>query len=515
MKRFFATVAIFATTLLSSLSIQGQGMYDALRYSQIYYYGTARSIGMGNAMGSLGGDLGALSYNPAASGVYRYSEMAITPALTTSNSKSDYLGKISNSNKSRFSISNIGWVGGIETGYRRGITGVNFSIATNQTNSYNFLTTASGQEAKSSYLGSLAANMPYGVTPEDLTMTDGAPTFPFSHSDASWSTILAWNGGLIDTVGGPHSYYGATENITSDGVVIPGTLDQNFRNIRNGYTNDFIFNVSGNINDIVFIGLNVTLQDIWFTEYSSYSEKAVNPLLFQTGFSHFTAEYNQTTTGLGVNVKGGIIVRPVAGLTLGGSISTPTWIFLNESWDESIEGYTAMYGAAQIYSPEGFMQYRVRTPFRWGLSAGYTFGKKVAIGIDYERSDYSQIKMADQDNDRTIFSYENQDISNYLKATNNLRAGIEYNVIPELALRAGYNFYDSSTKEFDNSIHYVSAGLGYRNKGGFFIDLAYMQQCNRNVDKYTLYDSYENFVAPTLTESYLKWRLALTVGVRF
>ena len=45
-----------------------QTVADALRFSDNNYYGTARSISMGNAFTALGGDLGSISLNPAGSG---------------------------------------------------------------------------------------------------------------------------------------------------------------------------------------------------------------------------------------------------------------------------------------------------------------------------------------------------------------------------------------------------------------------------------------------------------------
>jgi hypothetical protein len=48
-------------------------MYDGLTFSQNNYYGTARSIGMGNAMTAVGGDLGSIGINPAGSAVYNFS----------------------------------------------------------------------------------------------------------------------------------------------------------------------------------------------------------------------------------------------------------------------------------------------------------------------------------------------------------------------------------------------------------------------------------------------------------
>ena len=75
-----------------STSMFAQDAYDALRYSEQYAEGTARSVAMGNAFVALGGDMGGLSVNPAASAVYRYSEFMFTPTLTVANSESDYLG---------------------------------------------------------------------------------------------------------------------------------------------------------------------------------------------------------------------------------------------------------------------------------------------------------------------------------------------------------------------------------------------------------------------------------------
>jgi hypothetical protein len=84
-----------------------------------------------------------------------------------------------------------------------------------------------------------------------------------------------------------------------------------------------------------------------------------------------------------------------------------------------------------------------------------------------------------------------------------------------LAIRLGYNYYSSSEKYFDNSRHYASAGLGFRTAGGFFIDLAYQQQCNFNNNTFLLYESYENLAAPAASEDFLNWKLLLTLGWRF
>ena len=51
-------------------SLFAQGFYDALRYSTDEIQGTARFRGMSGAFGALGGDMSAVSLNPAGSAVF-------------------------------------------------------------------------------------------------------------------------------------------------------------------------------------------------------------------------------------------------------------------------------------------------------------------------------------------------------------------------------------------------------------------------------------------------------------
>lgn len=75
---------------LTAVAAGAQTMYDGLTFSQNNYYGTARSIGMGNAMTAVGGDLGSIGINPAGSAVAGYSQFTITPNLTLSSMNSSY-----------------------------------------------------------------------------------------------------------------------------------------------------------------------------------------------------------------------------------------------------------------------------------------------------------------------------------------------------------------------------------------------------------------------------------------
>ena len=518
-KRLIIVTALAAGALQAYAQLTPQYYNNALLFSSQFYDGTARSVAMGNAMSALGGDLGALSYNPAASGVYRYTEITLTPSVYSSIANSSFLNNTMQSDKSRLSLSNVGWVGSFETGRTRGLLNFNFAITANQSNNFAWRSSGSGIQNSSSYLGSIAAGMSAPavdanrpVDANSLTMPENDPTLPFYHNPSSW--VLGWNTGLVDTVANG-LFRGATESIDKDGkFYIPGSLNQSYYRERTGYVEDIIINASGNISDIFFFGVNLTLQSIWMNEFTSISEIAGDPDLFDTGFTDFTREYRMTTSGLGVSVEAGFIVRPVAGLTIGGSISTPTWMYLNETWMESMNGNTGL-GRAALDSPLGESSYRLTSPFRWNLGVGYTLGGFLALAVDYERTDYSDIFLSDNNGNRNAFQYDNEYISTYYQAVNNVRAGIEAWPIPQLALRLGYNYYSSPDRDFDFSRHYASAGIGFRALSGFFIDLAYQQQCNQSLSSFQLYDNYDSFTAPIADERFRDWKILLTLGWRF
>ena len=100
---------------LTAVAAGAQTMYDGLTFSQNNYYGTARSIGMGNAMTAVGGDLGSIGINPAGSAVAGYSQFTITPNLTLSSMNSSYsaypVGGVDNfSNETTRQVTSVPWL---------------------------------------------------------------------------------------------------------------------------------------------------------------------------------------------------------------------------------------------------------------------------------------------------------------------------------------------------------------------------------------------------------------------
>lgn len=515
-----------ATAALLSPAAYSQNMYDALRFSRMEYEGTARSMAMGNAFTALGGDMGAITINPASSGVYLYNEFTITPSLTGATDKSSYLGSKTNSSRTRFGLSNIGGVATFNTGRKTGLVNMNIGIVANQTSNFTSRSSVTGRQTETSKLGSMAATLSsLGIKGSDMTLS-GADPNPFYNSNLLWEEILAWNTALLENIYDEYTYVGSTENIykSSDGksdiIALGGPLIQSFFQETTGYKQDITFNIGGNISHKFYFGINFTMQSLWYNKIQTYSESAENPDLFDTYFENFRHQYSQSVNGVGFNMKAGVIYRPIAGLRIGAAISTPTWTrFVNENF-ESME--SKVY-EERFYeeSPYNAYHYKITSPFRWSVGAAYTFGKFALVSVDYENTNYGAIRFKTDAGmyleDIDYYNNENAAIKSSFKSAHNLRAGVEIKPISMLSLRFGYNYYGSGEKYFNGDIHYASAGIGFTTKSNLFFDLAYRQQCNYTSESYTLYDtSYMAGAPETLVSSkYMNWRLLFTFGCRF
>ncbi|PKP06535.1 MAG: hypothetical protein CVU10_02935 [Bacteroidetes bacterium HGW-Bacteroidetes-5] len=510
MKRLLSIIIAIVVTN----TIVAQNAFDALKFSQIRYEGSARTIAMGNAFGSLGGDTYAMSINPASSAIYRYSEFTFTPSLGSNSTNTNYLNNRESEKWTRIGISNLGFAGSIKIGNSPyGLKSISFGVAVNKLNNYTSRSYTSGLNANSSWLGSLADGLG-GIFNGDLDINDQWNPF-YDFPQASWKEILSWNSNLLDPLpDSDYDYIGATENISGQQIVLAGELKQEFYRERKGNLSEIVFNAGANISDKLFFGINLGMQSISFNDYQKYSESAVNPALFDSKFSSFSHLFEQNSNGVGLNAKFGFIALPFAGLRVGGSISTPTWLLMSDQWEETIDARYSDGYKSKILSPVGEYNYRVTSPFRWNIGASYVLGKFAIISVDYEGADYSKILMMSESFDKYEFNTENKYIETNFQAATNLRVGAEVRPMDFLALRAGYSKYGNPEKSYGYEMEYISGGVGFTSKGGTFLDLGF-QKLLQNSETYSLYSDYTNHTAPVGNMDISGWKFLMTLGFRF
>jgi len=502
----------FIALLTLPMSLLAQGPADALRFSQNYYEGTARTMAMGNAFTALGGDLGAIAINPASSGIFRYSEFTFSPSYITSMGSSTYLNNTANESSTKMALSNLGFVSTFNTGNYNGLLNYNFAVTINRTNSFNTIMGATGKTDQSSWLGSAASNL-QGINSSQLGTT--SEYNPYYKTSLPWSYLLAWDTYLLaNTPDSNVDYLGSTENIVGNNIIVGGDIEQEFYKKTTGGVNECTINFGGNYSDFLYFGINLNLLSLNYEYNEYYAETAVNTINFQDGFNNFTNSYTQRTSGSGLNAKFGIIVTPLPFLRFGATFTTPTWYEMSDTW---VRNMTSAFSNGNKYSkdsPTGAYDYCITTPFRWSIGAAITFGNRGLISADYERVDYSSITMSDSEGRNSAFSNENKYINSNYITSNIFRLGAELLLSSSLSLRGGYDYYGTSGDDYP-SVQYLTCGLGFKlgKSGKTTIDVAYQKMLELS-ESFTLYNDYE-VTAPVGTYTGNTNKLVFTLGFKF
>lgn len=90
--------------------IYSQTYEDVLRYNSYNYEGTSRFNSMGGAFGALGGDLSAISLNPAGSSIFLESEFGVTLNYKNNEIRNNFNNNQSISKENLVSFNQVGLV---------------------------------------------------------------------------------------------------------------------------------------------------------------------------------------------------------------------------------------------------------------------------------------------------------------------------------------------------------------------------------------------------------------------
>lgn len=525
-----AAAAAIISALATATAGHAQTAADAYSYSSIDYYGTARSIAMGNAFTALGGDIGGISINPAGSGVYLYSELefsfggsfAKTRAGISGDGISIQAGRANDfrDGQNKFTMPNFGMVLNFDTHRSRGLKSVTIGLVYNRTQDYNMAFSGSATNSATSWAGALAANTS-GISSSHFTQKE--PYF----SGLPWSSVLGWNTGAISNFGNAPDteYAGITENIEemSDGsynIYTGGTLGQRISYRTYGNKSDLIINAGFNFWDMLYAGVNLGFVMMDYTMDRRMTEYAINSLYFQTGFVSLYDRYVLQSSGRGFYAKFGVIATPVAGLRIGAAIQTPTGTTISERWFEDLEVTSTEYGYKSEGTPEGNFTYKLTSPFRYNVGLAYTFGNVGLISFDYEGVDYGSMRFKNRDGSRDGFEYVNSDIAALYGTSHNFRAGLEFNIGPFFSIRGGFNLItppeEKAAKENWNNCTYIySAGVGFKSGGSFYADLAFRFNDNPDIYYMPYTDYIDGVLSPELIVRNNLMSFVATIGFRF
>lgn len=403
--------------------------------------GTARYVGMGGAMEALGADISTMGTNPAGTALITKTQVSMSGGVVmqpgASNiSEGNGIGIRMNGKKDNLSFDQIGVVAPITIGGEPYVTvGFNYHKSRN----FDQILTAAGRLNQASQ-GKLSA-IKY-------------------HKVGNW----AWNG--VDA-----NYQDIFETVGSDGNKTMDYYDATayvFGQYQKGYIGQYDFNISGNINNRVYMGVTIGAYDVNYQSNSYYTEN-----LEQNAVSSNWESLK--IDGTGFDVKVGAIFLPIENspFRIGVYLSTPVFYDLTMHGTNSLT-IVKETGDRRNKDQHADYDFRLYTPWKFGLSLGHTVGQMLALGATYEYADYGAADNRIIDDDlydpyhEYIYRGSSQDdvmnnhTENTLKGVHTLKVGLEFKPVPILALRAGYNYISAAFEENafrDGSLE--SPGVGY------------------------------------------------------
>lgn len=511
MKRIYLTVVSLAFTSFVAVA---QETYENTKLIDNDLNGTARYVGMGGAMEALGADLSTIGTNPAGLGLFRKGKADLSFGLVNQTG----MNKFNSLSKTNMSFDQIGVVFNLSKTPNASINiGFNYHKSRNfdqLLNAANTLNNAS--QNKLTY--QKYRNQVFKER-KDLT---------YSQLDALYMDNLLYDNRT-------KKYY----NFPATGYL--------YNQENKGYIGEYDMNLSANLNDRVYLGLTMGIHDVHYKGYAEYTENFVPNA---NNIPGLTLNDSREITGTGFDVKLGAIVRPMAEspFRLGAYIHTPVWYDLTTSNYTVLTDGTARPNVGETYD------FRVNTPWKFGLSAGTTLADRIALGATYEYAAYNAMQTRIKDggtydwyygtyyesshNDRAM----NNHTEDALKGQHTLKLGAEARITDHFSLRAGYNYLsalykDAAVKDgslnspgtyYASSTSYVNwkdtnrftFGLGW-NVWRFNIDLAY-QYSQQNGTFYPFMNYHEgsapsvedNIANPTQVNN-KQHQLLLTMGYKF
>ncbi|WP_424785124.1 hemin receptor [Prevotella pallens] len=534
---------LLAATLFS-LPVAAQETYENANLTSTDLNGTARYVGMGGAMEALGADVSTIGSNPAGIGLFRRSQLSVSGGLLMQSNGKEY----GDGKKTNASFDQIGFV--YTTRASRG-SNLNFGFNYTKGKNFDFLLNASGKlgngsQNNQSYLKHVLGSENYGGF--DVRKKDDA-YIGFASPQANF---VSWTWNQLD-----YLYFNTLlPDATTAGKFNNYLADSyTFDKASTGYVGNYDFNISGSIQDQFYLGLAFGLKDIHYDSESRYNERLSN------GVGDVSVLDIRRITGTGFDITAGIIVRPIASspFRIGAYVKTPTWYDLTTSNVTRIDRNTNTSGKNDWGKVPNSYDYKLWTPWKFGLSLGHTVGNYLALGLTYEFEDHSTLDSRINDggyyNDYYGTYYEtssadksmNKHTKQALKGVSTLKMGAEYKPTSNLALRLGYNYispkynkdaqkdptivspgsaYSSST-DFVNwdSTNRFTFGIGYQiNK--FNVDLAYQYSMQKgtfypfSTMNFSIHDtatgnttSYSNQAVGAKVDNN-RGQLLLTVGYR-
>lgn len=460
-------IGVFSMPILNA-----QDISDALRYSTGDIQGTARFRAMSGAFGALGGDMSAISLNPAGSAIFNNGHASFSLSNYNNDTNTNYFGSLNSDSSSSIDLNQIGAVfvfNNTNNDSRWGKFVLGLSYEQTQNFEDDFFASGTNTRSIDSYFLGYAQGLRLDEISafDDESITDAYGDIGAVFGNANQQAFLGYESYILEPVMDDDTNTAYTSNIAS------GTFNQEYSYAATGYNGKFSVNAAVQYDDNIYLGINLNSHFINY-ERSTYlfeSNSNIGSLIKEVGF-----ENNLSTIGSGFSFQLGGIAKLNESFRIGLTYDSPIWYTITEETTQYLATIRDDAGSdvSLTLNPQivnVFPDYKLQTPAKLTGSAALILGKKGIISFDYSRKDYSKIKFKPETDSH--LSTQNNIISNSLKAANTYKIGGELRH-KQLSFRGGYKFEESP---YENTALYgdlkgYSLGIGY-DFGGTKLDLAY------------------------------------------
>jgi len=485
--------------------------------------GTAREQAIGGAMGSLGGDISAASVNPAGLGLYKTSELVLTPGWRFLIDKGNYQG--TNTKAPALNHFATG-ASGVVFAYGSGDPGVSnaFAISVNRMADFNSHVSYSAINNYSSFSEQYVEE--FAASGLDINSGIASPSLDYGTRMALYTSLVdtATINGTLQVIGQPQK--------------AGRLLQQNDLRTSGGIT-EIQLSLATSRQDKWYIGGSLGIPIFDYTRNQTFTESDATSNS-NNDFESFSYRETYTTKGTGINLKLGAIFSPSTPWRIGFAIHTPSVYALTDHISASMitrtENYTSLPQVSissdsldQLtgLSPQpNSVTYDLYTPWHFLLSGSYIFGsgqaetkkQKGFITADLEYiTTHSPHYSVPSDEDQgsgagDYYDQVNQAIKQLYKGTYSARIGGEMK-FNTLLVRAGGAYYSNPYSQSGLKVDrlFLSGGLGYRTKA-FFADLTYVMRLSNDIDvPYYLADKNNSYASLKETGG----TLLFTIGMKW
>ncbi len=464
--------------LVSTFCLYAQDAYDAFKFAQQDLYGTARYVGMSGAFAALGGDPSAVKDNPAALGVFRQSDVSITLDLNWERTIANWNGGDDYTARAfRLSCGQANWIQNFKTAnVESGLITHSLMLGYHRLKNYD-RETLSAAPSNTLSMTDYISEMSAGIVESQLEDNG------FYNIDVPWLTVLGYEGFIVDpddaTPGSWNSVLAANEHVAAA-----------FKLSETGWVDEYNLGWGANVSNKIYFGLSLAMRSMRYNKNVVYSE-----VFGQGGEFELSTDYR--VKGLGINVAGGIIYRPIDVLRVSLSAQSPTFMSYKESYNANIKSWGLATTDRNVSSPgSDVINYQLTNPWRLtgGLAVTTSNIALFSLQLDYEF--LRAMRYQTNSGNANAWKSENQTIRNHLGDVLSCRVGTEWFITNNFAIRVGYalkmyfnsNVYNrylaTNTARTDTEFgkiakqNYIGAGFGFRNQL-LIADIAYQYRFSK------------------------------------